>query len=310
MNILKKLHAYTYALGFSGLLFFALSFSPASALAANFHNFTCSDFTTHCSSGVITLLTNQNSHSATSLPWISASNTYYLSADITVSGTVSNMKFSLQGVGDAVSTSLYSTSQTLTDVALATPSDFGSFSGVQWTVLPVTGGPGNWTISSICITDTIGGCAGVTNYTLGYTANANGTISGTSPQTVASGGNGTAVTAVPNAGYHFVSWSDSSTMNPRTDTSISGNITVSATFATTTAPNPIGDYLTAAEAGFASTTGFNIESLITWSATNLLELFIGSGLGLLLSLRYWIVALLIIAGVIYFSYRAFRFSQN
>ena len=48
----------------------------------------------------------------------------------------------------------------------------------------------------------------INTYTLTYTAGANGTITGTSPQTVNHGADGTAVTAVPNAGYHFVDWSD------------------------------------------------------------------------------------------------------
>jgi hypothetical protein len=37
-------------------------------------------------------------------------------------------------------------------------------------------------------------------------------------------------------GYHFVNWSDSSTVNPRTDTNVTGNITVTATFAITVTP--------------------------------------------------------------------------
>ncbi len=45
-------------------------------------------------------------------------------------------------------------------------------------------------------------------YTLTYTAGSNGSITGTSPQMVNHGGSGTAVTAVPNTGYHFVDWSD------------------------------------------------------------------------------------------------------
>src|SRR5450756_3209870 len=45
----------------------------------------------------------------------------------------------------------------------------------------------------------------VDTYTLTYTAGANGTISGTSPQTVNQGASGIAVTATPNGGYHFVS---------------------------------------------------------------------------------------------------------
>jgi uncharacterized repeat protein (TIGR02543 family) len=71
----------------------------------------------------------------------------------------------------------------------------------------------------------------IDTYTLTYTAGANGSITGTSPQSVASGGNGTAVTAVPNANYHFVNWSDSSTANPRTDSNVTTNVSVTANFA-------------------------------------------------------------------------------
>jgi len=71
----------------------------------------------------------------------------------------------------------------------------------------------------------------INTYTLTYTAGANGSISGTSPQTVNHGSDGTAVTATPNLGYHFVDWSDGSTTNPRTDTNVTGAIIVSANFA-------------------------------------------------------------------------------
>lgn len=67
-------------------------------------------------------------------------------------------------------------------------------------------------------------------YTLTYTANANGTITGTSPQTVNHGSSGTAITAVPNEGYHFVSWSDGVLTANRTDVNVIGNINVNATF--------------------------------------------------------------------------------
>jgi hypothetical protein len=72
------------------------------------------------------------------------------------------------------------------------------------------------------------------NYTLTYTAGPNGTLSGTTPQTVASGGSGTAVTAVPNANYHFVNWSDGSTANPRTDSNVFASKSVTANFAINT----------------------------------------------------------------------------
>jgi len=68
--------------------------------------------------------------------------------------------------------------------------------------------------------------------------------------------------------------------------------------------------IAAAEAGFASTTGFSISSVVTWAGTNLFLLFIGSGVALLYELRYWIMALVIIAGVIYFAYRAFQFFRH
>jgi serine protease len=73
--------------------------------------------------------------------------------------------------------------------------------------------------------------AGVETYTLTYTPGANGTISGTSPQTVAHGSNGSSVEAVPDTGYHFVQWSDTSTANPRTDTNVQADVTVEAEFA-------------------------------------------------------------------------------
>ncbi len=74
----------------------------------------------------------------------------------------------------------------------------------------------------------------ITTYTLTYTAGAHGSITGTTPQTVNSGTSGTAVTAVPDPNYHFVQWSDGNTTNPRTDTSVTGNINVTASFAITT----------------------------------------------------------------------------
>ena len=71
----------------------------------------------------------------------------------------------------------------------------------------------------------------INTYTLTYTAGDHGSISGNSSQTVSYGGNGTAVTAVPDTGYHFVNWSDDSTDNPRTDANVTADITVEASFA-------------------------------------------------------------------------------
>lgn len=73
-------------------------------------------------------------------------------------------------------------------------------------------------------------------YTLDYSASANGSITGSTTQMVYSGNNGSAVTAVAATGYNFIDWSDSSTTNPRTDTNITANISVTANFADITSP--------------------------------------------------------------------------
>lgn len=67
-------------------------------------------------------------------------------------------------------------------------------------------------------------------FTLTYTAEANGTLTGATSQIVNTGGSGTAVRAVPNQGYAFREWSDGKVQNPRTDTDVTSNISVSAEF--------------------------------------------------------------------------------
>jgi hypothetical protein len=89
----------------------------------------------------------------------------------------------------------------------------------------------------------------INQYTLTYTAGAHGSISGTSPQTVNYGGSGLAVTAVPGTGYHFLKWSDDSTANPRTDTAVTADIIVEASFAINTDGNVTPDIIV--EASFA-----------------------------------------------------------
>ena len=80
----------------------------------------------------------------------------------------------------------------------------------------------------------------VTTYSLTYTAGANGTLTGTASQTINEGADGTAVTAVPNAGYRFLDWSDASTANPRTDTNITADLSVTANFEIIPASNSSG----------------------------------------------------------------------
>jgi len=71
----------------------------------------------------------------------------------------------------------------------------------------------------------------INTYTLTYYAGAGGSITGTTPQTVEYGSDGTTVEAVPNECYQFVDWSDTSVQNPRTDWYVTEDITVTANFA-------------------------------------------------------------------------------
>jgi len=67
-------------------------------------------------------------------------------------------------------------------------------------------------------------------YTLAYTTDGNGSITGEATQTVEYNTDGTPVTAVANDGYQFAQWSDSVTANPRTDVNITGDVTFEAQF--------------------------------------------------------------------------------
>ncbi|MBN1988344.1 MAG: S8 family serine peptidase, partial [Bacteroidales bacterium] len=68
------------------------------------------------------------------------------------------------------------------------------------------------------------------SYTLTYSAGSNGTLSGEAAQTVAHGTDGTAVEAIPDAGYSFVQWSDGVKENPRTDVNVMMDKSVTAEY--------------------------------------------------------------------------------
>jgi len=91
-------------------------------------------------------------------------------------------------------------------------------------------------------------------YTLTYAAGSHGAITGTTPQTVFDGGDGTEVVAVPDTGYTFVGWSDYVLTAARTDLDVTADITVVANFAADTAVR-IGIHPPPAEAGTLIVTG-------------------------------------------------------
>ena len=71
----------------------------------------------------------------------------------------------------------------------------------------------------------------IDTFDLNYTAGTGGSISGSTSQTVDYGTDGTEVTAVPVANYHFVDWSDAVATPSRTDTNVIADINVTANFA-------------------------------------------------------------------------------
>ena len=101
------------------------------------------------------------------------------------------------------------------------------------------GGITSYTFNDVTTNHTIAASFAINTYTLTYTAGTGGTLSGAAVQNVDHGGNGTAVTAVANPGYHFVDWSDGVTTATRTDTNIMADISVTAHFAETSTSRSI-----------------------------------------------------------------------
>jgi len=152
---------------------------------------------------------------------------YAMSGVLTVPGEIEGfiVTFNSNG-GSTVQTQLVDENATATEPADPTRTGYsfnGWFSDEALTLsydfaTPVTADItlyADWTINS---------------YTLTYTAGENGTISGTSPQTVEHGSSGSSVTAVADSDFVFLKWSDNSTNNPRTDSNVTGDITVTAEF--------------------------------------------------------------------------------
>ena len=172
-----------------------------------------------------TLTTN-----STGLAYTVAYNT--TSVVITITAVPSGTTYTLTYTAGANGTLTGSTTQTVASggsgtAVTAVPNSGYSFS--KWSD-GSTSNPRTDTNVTANISVTASFVASATTYTLTYTAGSNGTLTGSTTQTVASGGSGTAVTAVPNSGYSFSKWSDGSTSNPRTDTNVTANISVTASF--------------------------------------------------------------------------------
>jgi uncharacterized repeat protein (TIGR02543 family) len=87
------------------------------------------------------------------------------------------------------------------------------------------------TIASVETTTSLTATFTIDTYTATYNSGGNGSISGTGVQTINHGESTTSVTATPSANYHFVSWNDGVLTATRLDTSLTGSISKTASFA-------------------------------------------------------------------------------
>lgn len=106
-------------------------------------------------------------------------------------------------------------------------SDYDDSTGIVLRIRGVTGG----NFRSDMAVDSITILGSPLSHTLTYISGPNGSLSGNTLQAVLDGQDGSAVEAVPDANFHFVNWSDSLTSNPRTDSNVTADITVTANFA-------------------------------------------------------------------------------
>ena len=160
-----------------------------------------------------------------------ATDTFSISADTTLYAQWTQITYTLTysaGTHGTISGTSPQTVDSGTDGTAVSAVPDAGYHFVAWSDLS-TANPR--TDTNVTADITVSASFALDTYTLTYSAGTHGTISGTSPQTVDSGTDGTAVSAVPDAGYHFVAWSDLSTANPRTDTNVTADITVSASFA-------------------------------------------------------------------------------
>ncbi len=120
-----------------------------------------------------------------------------------------------------------------TEVSIvAGPAD-ACYSWVNWTGGGADIGDANLQATTITMNSDHSITANYTidTFDLDYVAGANGSLTGDPDQTVDCFTDGTEITAVPDACYHFVDWSDSSTDNPRTDTNVQADVSITANFA-------------------------------------------------------------------------------
>ncbi|HIJ88660.1 MAG TPA: hypothetical protein HPP97_13440 [Desulfuromonadales bacterium] len=135
--------------------------------------------------------------------------------------------------GTASQTVNYGASATVVTAVPATGYHFVNWTGTGGFVT-TTANP--LTVTGVTANQSITANFAITSYALTFAAGANGTLNGPTAQTVNYGAAATAVTAVPNIGYHFVNWTGTggfvtTATNPLTVTTVSADQSITANFA-------------------------------------------------------------------------------
>ena len=72
----------------------------------------------------------------------------------------------------------------------------------------------------------------------------------------------------------------------------------------------LDDVVNQATTSVQNTYGFGLDSVATWMWTNLGQPILGTGLGTLVTLRWYILGLIALAIIIYFCFRYFGFFKH
>ncbi len=164
----------------------------------------------------------------------------------------------LAGTGGSINGTASQTVADGADCTAVTAVPDSGYAFVNWTgdVPPGHESDNPLTVTNVVADMTVTANFAAATYTVTFTAGSNGTISGTSPQTIASGGDCSPVTAVPNSGYFFAGWTGSYTgsENPLTVTNVTTNMNIIANFAAIPPGNYIVNFVPGANGYLSGTT--------------------------------------------------------
>lgn len=149
---------------------------------------------------------------------------------LTISNVTATMAITANFSADPVNgTCGSSNGATLTDTTSANLCSTGSVSVVTGT------GPWNWSCSGLNGGATANCSANIQTYSITFASGGNGTLTGSTSQSVNHGSNTTVVTAVPTTGYHFTNWTGTggfvtTSANPLTISNVTSAMAITANF--------------------------------------------------------------------------------